>query len=84
MEDKNLTADNGSAPNFITQNPEIIDSIPSDSQINFKCEKTNFWNNSFAAPEMSCDFQLLQDDLHQIKLITAEIKDCIKEYLNCK
>jgi len=42
--------------------------------------KTNIWNSSFESPEISCDFNLLHQDLMEIKSLICDIKDCLKDF----
>ena len=51
-----------------------------DSDSTFNWQKTNVWNSSFNSPEISCDFELLHNDIKEIKQLICDIKECLKEF----
>ena len=69
---------------FIVSADDMDLNVPADynsiSENNCNFSKTNVWNNNFSAPEISCDFAVLHQDLQEIKSLISEIKTYIQQY----
>ena len=61
---------------------ENFKNIHESNDCTFNYTKTNFWTDSFSAPEISSDFELLHNDLTEIKQLLSDIKNTIKDLFN--
>ncbi|MBE6894455.1 MAG: hypothetical protein E7483_02465 [Ruminococcaceae bacterium] len=65
---------------FIIEPSESPENFAENNSRIFSYSKTNIWNSSFESPEISCDFQLLHQDLTEIKNLICDIRDSIKDF----